>query len=765
MTVYKTDGLNGFQKFQRNMYQCPEGSLSHWGVKKIEYYYRNERVKINVVQAHICRRILVLALPIFNLLDALHYIPMSLYKFVTLKPKDALYDLLKCMKCMQVFICTVPALLVAVIEPKLLFRTDGMWLDVKNAQVKAEITHKYEKIKIAGGIECKAVDHLREACEAEIDKMVGNPKAVEVLKNVLEQVISEVPEDDPEKQEIVIEQYIEMFSELLVCSAHQQVDLQEISDNFTKMLELIIKVRNPLLRLSLIRLIVDTAKRDPETYKDFSDRSFDNVNRQALPYMVARHFTDNEELLARLMDVSKESYFKNRARQTEFLATLHQIHESDISKSIKKTALVSLLDSFELDQRISAAKKPVQYKKGEPKNAQERDEQIKDKASEVKCKQRRIDQLDESKNRQKFKLQNQINRLNKEIETLELMTFLTEKEKGELLSLDKDSGSHFESAQDILRMILSLNDSDLISNCLNSVGTEKAYHYLSDDRIVTDIFVKVFELEELPYDAFIKIQQLRAPWALVAFHGRLAETKSKYRSDLYKCSRQIVKSLLDGTYDELRHETDTNPTLKKVFEARSDLKSIWMSPSKSYKVEDLYPAASRRFADFNVVEATDPSDILLIGNDTHTCVHLGGRIERVVGMSAFIRDGKIHTVLIKNNEGVTVAETQLQLMWDEKNSKPVLFVEQANFLGAESNDYSLEHAIYDYARKRAEELRLDLVTCYKMKDPKGKLMSSQKYKGKVSSLGSSSPLEYVNRYFKNFSKPYELGQTYHVAMA
>lgn len=759
MSVYKTDGLTNFQKCHRMIFLCPEGSLSHWGVKKIEYCYRNERTKIHVIWAHVIRRTIALAMPIFNLLDALHYVPMAAYKLVQLKPKDALHDLLKCFKCLQVFLCAVPTLVVAMIEPKWFYRTEGMWLDVKNEQMKREITHAFEKMKGDGQAGAETVVHLKAACEKVIDKMVGNDRAIEILKKVLEKVISEIPTDDLEKQEIIIEQYIEMFSELLVCSAHQQVELNKMTEHFTGILELIIKVRHPLLRLSLIHLIVTTAKNNPDTYEDIAKKEYANHNRQALLYMVARLITDDGDLLARLMEISNDRNFKDRQMRTSFIATLHEIHQSELKDSDKEKALGSLLDSFDLDQRIAEAGKSVQRKKREPKNAEERDQMIEDKKRNIEQKQGEI----QSGNKKVKRLESQIQNLKNEIALLEKMRFISDSEREELLKLKKDKGSHFHSAQNILRMFLSLNDKNFASKYLSQIGSKKKYPHLSDERIVTDIFKEIFDLENLPPDAFEKIQRLRAPWALVAFHGRLNEVKAKYRSDLIQCNKAIVQALLDGTYDELRHETDANPTLKKVFEVQPDLKDKWMHPSEDdYTVKGLYSKATKRFANFKIVEANDPSDILLIGNDTHTCVHLGGRIECVSGMSAFIRDGKIHTILIKDEEGVTVAETQLQLMWDEVNKKPVLFIEEANFLGGENNDYSLEHAIYSYARERAKELGLNLVSCYHMKDPKGKLISSRKYEGKVGSLGSSSPLEYVNRYFKNYSKPYDLGQTWYV---
>lgn len=764
MSIYKTNGLKSYQNIHQEVFRSPKGSLSHWAVTKIDYSYRNELTKINPAWAHLLRRVVAIAMPIFNLLDVIHYVSKATFHLATLRPKDSLYDLQKCLKCLQLFFCSIPALPVAVVDPKWIYRSEEMWLDVKNNQMKEKIFQTFKTLNESEQVVETAVENLRAACGLAINALVGEEAAVNVLNHVLDQVILEIPADDPSKQEVVIEQNIELFSELLVYLAHQEIELNKLDEKFTEMLEMIIKIRHPSLRSSLIHSIISIAKNEPELYSEITTKEYENDSRQALAYCIARLFTDDKELLERLLLITKDSYFKNRTAKTAFIATLYDIYQSELSTSQKNKSLNILVECFELDQRIALAEKPVQRKKGIPKNVEERDEMILKKQEDIKQKEGKIKKLSDKQKHQKLKLNQQIAALQNEIETLQQMILLSDSEKADLINLKKEKGRHFDSGQDVLCMLLSLNDPRLISDCLEKIGPEKEYPYLSDEGIITNIFKIVFDLESLPIETYEKIKQLRAPWALVAFHGKLKKAKKKRRTDLVKSNKEVVQSLLDGTYDELRHEVQSNPTLAKVFEARTDLKKKWMQPSRTFKVKDLFANASKRYKHLEIVESKDPSDILLVGSDTHTCVHLGGRIEKVSGLSAFIRDGKIHSVLIKNDAGVTIAEIQMILLWDEQNQKPVLFLEQANFIGEKSGDYSLEHAIYAYAKERSKELELDLVTCYKMKDPKGKLKSSKKYEGKVSSLGSSAPVEFVNFFHTGVSKPYDLGPAYYVEM-
>jgi hypothetical protein len=63
MKLYKSDGLSGYQNFHRKVFEAPQGGLAHWGVKKIENFYRNERIVYHPIWAHTARRLIALAMP------------------------------------------------------------------------------------------------------------------------------------------------------------------------------------------------------------------------------------------------------------------------------------------------------------------------------------------------------------------------------------------------------------------------------------------------------------------------------------------------------------------------------------------------------------------------------------------------------------------------------------------------------------------------------------------------------------------------------
>lgn len=494
MKLYKSDGLSDYQKFHRKVFETPKGSLSHWGVSKIEHFYRNERVIYHTVIAHVVRRVIAFAMPIFNLMDVLHFTAISAYKIVTLQPKDSGYALLKCLKSLQLFLCAFPTLLIGVIEPKLIYRTDGMWLDVKKVQVRSQITKNFEKLceETEGGK--TQVAHLKEALETAIGKMVENEDAIELLHEVLAKVISEIPTDDPNKQEIVIEQYIEMFSELLVCAENQNVELDKLTEHFTDLLELIITVRHPILRLSLIERLMTTAKNHPDIYQDIAEREYANSSRQALPYLVGRLITEDEETLDRLLTVSNDRYFKSRTNQTDFIETLHEIYESNLGSRDQETALKLFLDSFELDGKIVDARKIGRRRKGVPTSSEERDQRIAAKRRDIQEKTSKITGKEKDK-RKDWSLSQKIEGLEREITALEEMELPSAAESRALLKKDKGKYGHYLAAKDVLRMLLSITDRNLVSGCLTDIAEGEKYSHLSDESIVTDIFKEVFELE------------------------------------------------------------------------------------------------------------------------------------------------------------------------------------------------------------------------------------------------------------------------------
>ncbi len=426
-----------------------------------------------------------------------------------------------------------------------------------------------------------------------------------------------------------------------------------------------------------------------------------------------------------------------------------------------------LLESFELDNQIVEIKQEMKKRSNLPKTEEERDSLIQRKNKNLEKKRKNLEEAekkevdsvnDENKKAVAIKkLNTAIQQLENSIKELQNLTLDCDDIDDSIMGWDKGKNGNFKKSMNVLSMVIRLHDHELITEVLSKIGKDNDYGYLSDERIVVELFSNIFDIdEEESENVFQKLESLRAPWALILLHSRLNASKRKYRSDLKKRSQEAVKALLNGSYQEFRHQVKNNPTLNKIYEYESGLIDRWMDANEIYKVSELVNDDSTIFADYDVIDSSDPSDIALIGSDLHTCMHLGGRIDRISGLVALISDGKIHTLLVKDSNNNIVAETQLQLLWDPKNEKPVLFLEAANFIGEAENNYTLEHALYEYAKIKARGLGLALVTAYKMKDPNGCLVSSEKYNGTVKSLGGSSPLEYLNLDHKNYEGSYQI---------
>lgn len=310
-----------------------------------------------------------------------------------------------------------------------------------------------------------------------------------------------------------------------------------------------------------------------------------------------------------------------------------------------------------------------------------------------------------------------------------------------------------------LTTVLSLNDETLIASVVDNIGKDKKYPTLASKEIISDLFISTFELEntnkEKLYDS---LEHLRAPAALIKFHNRIKKYPSKHREAISEASRAVVDSVIAGTFWEDRHSIEDNPHLARVFDGRPKLFEQWCTPEVT-TIGELIADVSDKYAGLKVIDATDPTDIYKVGDDLNTCVNLDGRLHKIVGMLGLVKDGKNHSLLVKSDDGETLAETQLQLMWDKENNKPVLYLEEANYVGQNEGDHTLETALIEFAKKKAADMGLDLVSQWDT-HKKDTTILGDEYDGTVSSLGSSSPIEFVNSLHENYTRPYSIGKTY-----
>lgn len=309
----------------------------------------------------------------------------------------------------------------------------------------------------------------------------------------------------------------------------------------------------------------------------------------------------------------------------------------------------------------------------------------------------------------------------------------------------------------IYNTLLATNDSGLIQECLQ-IGKEKG----SSDAVFQAMFNKIFNLELKAEELKVLLDKLRAPWAWLRFHTRLKELTGAERRKALEASCKCLKWAIEGTYQQNRHDDKHNPHLKAIFEKYPDLKESWIK-APVRKAADLAPNVHENFKELDVFDTQDPTDILLIGVEAHNCMNLYGLLNRVKTLIGFMMDGKTHVIVVKNAKKEIRAEVELQLMWDHKNKRPVLHLDKISAAASpDTVEFDNVHAaLVAYAKERAQQLKIDLVGHYEndslnyiYENPLAK--PNTNYNGTVSSLGTSSPIEYVNCYSDTIDGPYSL---------
>lgn len=241
-----------------------------------------------------------------------------------------------------------------------------------------------------------------------------------------------------------------------------------------------------------------------------------------------------------------------------------------------------------------------------------------------------------------------------------------------------------------------------------------------------------------------QIKQCQRPAAFALFHSRLMGLDGGEKLALIAASNQALDHVIRGLWQQERHNEAHNCHLQTIFTHNPGLKELWIKKS-SAKVKDFLPSGP--YDHYDIKDTDDPTDILMQGSDLNTCLHLEGRLVRMKGLIGYLLDGKTHTLVIKNESGKIVASTRLHLYWDDKNNKAVLFQDTVN-----TSKPQFRIALNLFCQKRAADLSLSLLS---------RLDSSKPYKGSVTSLGSSAPLEYVDSLAANIEGGiYRLKQSY-----
>lgn len=312
------------------------------------------------------------------------------------------------------------------------------------------------------------------------------------------------------------------------------------------------------------------------------------------------------------------------------------------------------------------------------------------------------------------------------------------------------ANNHLSSGMNILNTLLSTKDPELIVHCLEQVviSSDQKFPLLSHNGIIDELFQLVFGFtDDEISDISSKLESLRDPSALILFYNRLKELKTRRKDSLY-VYKNMVLATLKGEFMENLHDITNNSTLRTIFEKRETLQENWTNVDKVFKVSDLVNQPDETCQDYEIKIATDPTDILNLGIDMRHCLHLTGRLERVLGLGAFTVDGKIHIIIVKDSDGKIVGETRLLLMWNEKKQEPILYLDEIEYNEMPNQKYSIREALRIFCYNESDRLGLDIVSIYGKNNVRRTDVGA-KYSDSIKSLGGPAPTEYVNYYWDN----------------
>lgn len=783
--------LSKHQINQEKFFRTSEDSLSNWGMRKIEHFHVKSNITYNKRISYIMTRVIALLMPLFAVLDTFRYMGTALFKVAILRPKDAKFVLFKCGLSIKFFFTSIIGAFVSLYKPENVFRTESGWRRLMEKQIQRKLSQIIFDPQNKEG-------NYRTKCKAAMEDCVNQTVLDSNLRDhfleIVDLICNEIS-DKPDIGENVVKTYVQFFSIVLVQCARENIQFSKNLPQFKSILTEMIRIRDPDLKGELLRNLFENFSEKIKIVEKFENQE---GNQCLLPMYLVSQMTTNLELQDNFKILVEDKFFKQRSNHKKLVKNLFMTLQCNYTPSMKISLLEELISSFNkdlekdeelraeqtrlpkknknqiaaledrvkveteklegrpaLEVRTKDGNKMIPAREGINEKIDQRKaeiEQLKDKPESAKVLKQKQDQLKV--------LESNKAKIAQKVEELENQIAELQQQDEEELQRDGYQCGKFEEYNRALAhssILLGTESQVLVRDILSRTGEGKQFESLGDIKIINFLFKKVYELPDdvLCEENYKNIEALRAPWAFIKFHLRAKSYHGKASRQIVQTSKQIMISILKGSYWDKIHKTKNNKHLDKIFQING-LKEKWMNPPVC-KVSDLIDAPSDQFKDFTIQVTKDPSDTLLVGEDMGSCVSLNGRIHKVLGLLGFVADGKFHTIVAKNNAGEpSSAETQIQLMWDCKNHCPVAYLEYIHYEGMAKGDHTLQKAIHAYAKQYAVSLGVPLVSCWEARDLKNKFLKN-KYRGKVVSLGGASPVEYLNfKYGLNFGNQYNL---------
>lgn len=199
------------------------------------------------------------------------------------------------------------------------------------------------------------------------------------------------------------------------------------------------------------------------------------------------------------------------------------------------------------------------------------------------------------------------------------------------------------------------------------------------------------------------------------------------------------------------------PNLTQTEIAEILTRLIHRVPKKNLLSQDLTDVWKHLVADIStsrlhglVVEDTDdPCDLLLIGTDVSTCQDVNKDPKISKCLQAYLLDGKIRAIVVKNELGKIIARCMLRLLWDPYEKRAVLFKER---IYTSDEDPLLSKLLREMSKRRAEALGVVLVGDSTMSNMQNGKFNP--YPNPLESFKSKAAFEYVDALGGIMSAPY-----------
>lgn len=758
MKIYRNDGLTQLQHFHRSTLCAPQGGLCHWAVKKIEFYEDKETIAVDFVQARILKRVIAVAMPVFALLDTLHYGARAAGNLLSGNTAMAGMHAKRMGGALRMVVCAPLAALPGAVFPIKVFLTAERWQKKRKEQVSQSIESAY-KSGLNRGLESKAA--FEKALHGIEKRIIADGAALKTVREIHAEMVFQVPWGQ-DRENSIREEYIELSGMLLVEAATKELRLDEAPQAFLDLSKEILRLKKPKTRLSIWKNLLDQFRCKPEVIKHWQavaqKGNLKNEKLIALFQILQLPAAQPEELEKQAVELLSESKFGDSIKVVKLIATLSDLLEKEgLPEKLKMEVFNRLLDAYKADK--DSLKQHEEWTKAKkPSGALKKLLKEKGKLLSRKGLLEHKGCQNEAQEKELQGLPAKIEELQKKIEQLE-----PKNASGSQAVAYKGSLYYTLQALTNLGVLLSLDKRELIEACLDAIGPaeHQPFKLLSDEKLINFVFKKEFQIDGLPDNIGEKLENWCSPSVLIVYHARLKELTGMERTKALNAYYDFIRAAFDDKLSALRHDEKKNPHLNHIFKKFPELRAGWCQ-FPSLKVQDILPDAKKANGGYILLDTENPIDLLMQGSEIgNSCLDLNGRLERLHGLLGMVMDGKTHTILIKDETGKVAAKTRLILLWDKKAKKPVLFLDQIDARTAAEGDTDLQEALKKFAQKRAEELGLELVTIFGENNERHKC-AGPKYKGSVVSLGSNAPTEYVNVLIKNKTGPYSLGPVFKV---